>query len=274
MLRPRLRPPAILALAHEDRRRLPVRIVPSARLEAAVAPAEDDLVAFEEPEPEQRQDVAGRRLLDAPRLGRHRPPVGGGRHELRDEVGDPGRARVRQDGGPDALARRDEDARDEAGHRAAVAGEHPLPVPAEAEPQSVPAGPALVVVDRLHRPHLLDRGTGEHRFVRIGEERRPATEVAHRPPELAGRDPRAGLYGRLLPHALDVRLDEVSGRSRLLGVEARPRQPERTEQPLLDILRVRPARHPLDDYSEQREREVRVVEAPAGRQMAEPYLGE
>src|SRR5262249_16611841 len=65
--------PAVVALAAEDRRNVPVRGVAELRLEPPFAPAEDDLVALHEPAAEERHDVVRRRVLDLPGLRRDRP---------------------------------------------------------------------------------------------------------------------------------------------------------------------------------------------------------
>ena len=156
--------------------------------------------------------------------------------------------------------------RDEAGHRAAVAGEDPVAVAAQPEAEPVARQPALVVGDRLHRPHLLGARRGEHGLVGIGEERAPAADVAGRPPQLARRRPGAGLHADRVPDAVGVRLREVALRCRRLRLEAHPRQADRLEQPLADVVLVRQARDALDDDAEQREREIGVVEPGAGRQ--------
>ena len=216
--------------------------------------------------PSSGSTSAGRRLLDVPRLRRNRPCLDGARDEREHEVLDRGLARVGQNRRADLVLGRDQHARDEAGHRAAVSGEDPLTVTPQPEAEPVAAGPANVVVDRLHRPHLLDGRLREHRLVRLGEESGPAAEVAHRTPHLTGRDPAAGLDGGLDDGALDVLLHEVAGGRRRLGLEADPTEPERIEQPRPHVVRVRHPGGPLDDDSEQREREVGVVEARAGRQ--------
>jgi len=64
----------------------------------------------------------------------------------------------------------------------------------------------------------------------------------------------------------DVRLHEIALCRPRIGIEARARQADRLKQPLLDVVPVRDAADALDDDAEEREREVRVVEACAGRQ--------
>ena len=166
----------------------------------------------------------------------------------------------------DLLRRREAERRDEAGHRATVAGEDPVAVAAQPEPEPVARQPALVVVDRLHRPHLLGARGGKHGLVGIREERAPAADVAGRRPQLARRRPGAGLHADRVPDAVGVRLREVALRCRRLRLEAHPRQADRLEQALADVVLVRQARDALDDDAEQREREVGVVEPGAGRQ--------
>ena len=120
-----------------------------------------------------------------------------------------------------------------------------------------------MVVDRLHRPHLLGTRGGEHRLVGIGEEGAPAADVAHRPPELPRGRPRAGLHADRVPDAVGVRLREVALGGRRLRLEAHPFQSDRLEQPLADVVLVGHTRDALDDDAEERVREVGVVEPGA-----------
>ena len=146
-----------------------------------------------------------------------------------------------------------------------MAGEDPVAVAVQPQAESIARQPALVVGDHLHRPHLLGARGGKHRLVRIREERAPAADVAGRRPQLARRRPGAGLHADRVPDAVRVRLREVALRCRRLRLEAHPRQSDRLEQALADVVPVRHARDALDDDAEQREREVGVVEPGAGR---------
>ena len=173
----------------------------------------------------------------------------------------------------DLVLRREDELRDEAGHRAAVAREDPVAVAGEPEAEPVARQPALVVGDRLHGAHLLGARRREDRLVGIGEERAPAADVGGRPPQLSRRRPGARLDADRLPDAVGVRLREVSLRRRLLRLEAHAREADRLEQPLADVVLVRQPGHALDDDAEQREGEVRVVE-PRARREHELCLGE
>ena len=136
------------------------------------------------------------------------------------------------------------------------------------KPQAEPVArqPALVLGDHLHGAHLLGARLREDRLVGIGEERAPAAEIADRPPQLPGRGPRAGLDVDRLPDAVGVRLRDVALRRRGLRLEAsrasgRPaRTGARGRSPCTATPETRSTTMP-----EQREREVGVVEAGAGR---------
>ena len=135
----------------------------------------------------------------------------------------------------------------------------------ELEPETPPDRPALVVDHRPHVRHLVQLAAGEHAVGAGGEEGAPAREVLRSTRACrARRHRRVGLG--LEPDGVRVRLDEVAQGRRDRRRRRRPGEPERVENALLQRLLPACRRAARDDLAEQREREVRVVPPPAGRE--------
>ena len=268
LLRPRDRAPAVVRLLLEDRRRL-------------ASPRRPDSA------PRASRRASGRRA--APASMNQMPSSGttssGGGSPTRHGSGATGHssivvptssipsslrsrlALVRQRRGRDLVLRREGEHRDEAGHRAAVAGEDPVAVAAQAETEPV-AGRASARGRRSPAPCASPRRSSSRARTRrdprgthpSGRGRRPCPTAGPPPPTRPSRR-RSRPRRRRRTAARDSPV--AAGGCRL---EAHARQPDRLEQPLAHVVLVRHPRDALDDDAEQREREVGVVEARAGRE--------
>ncbi len=147
-----------------------------------------------------------------------------------------------------------------------VAREEPVLHPIEREAEPVAEPPLGQVDHRLEGPHLRDRLRREHGRIGVGDEGRPAAEVAWGTPELGGRSDGVPDDHRLFLRDVRVRRDEIAPRHGILCSPRRPGHPQRAQHPLVEVSLGRLSRDAGDDLPEKREREVRVVPVGAGRE--------
>ena len=160
----------------------------------------------------------------------------------------------------------DEDRREKARHGAAMADKHTVAAPAELETESPADAPGRFLGHRLHACHEVERRLWEHGIVASCEEAAPARELGRRRPEPSCRPERLGHLGiGLDAGGISVGMNVVRARLRLVGSQARSRQPERIEDSALEHVCVGRAAAAHHDLAEQRKDEIRVVPRLAGR---------
>ena len=116
---------------------------------------------------------------------------------------------------PTPSARRTRRPGEEARHRAAVPGQHPLPDALQVEAQPVGAAPAVDVGHDQRPAHLLDRVGAEHLGHRVGDEAGVAAQVGDGAPQPAEGGGGAQVEPRLERDGAGVRVHEVArGRGR------------------------------------------------------------
>ena len=159
--------------------------------------------------------AAARPRRAAARPAARRPPQWAARRSRRPR----GRARaspvqhrpgVRQHGRADPRLPVDDETREVARHRAAVADEQVLTGAIELESRAPPERPALVVDHHPDVRHLLERRRLQHAIVTCGQERPPARKIAGRRPEPPERAGAAQIGIALEPDRVRIRLDEVA----------------------------------------------------------------
>ena len=231
----------------------------------AVLPREHELVALGPPAAKERSDLGGRRRLGPPGLDVGRPELERRSRQLEDDV-DRRRARagVRQDSGARLRLAVQVQARQEPGHRAAVAAEDPPLVVHELDAEAPADRPVVRVEHHLRRPELVRRRLVENALCALGQHDGPPRQVADRRPQLPHGGDAMERCVRLAVGGARVLVDEVSGGARRLLVPGRPGEVERSEDPAVDVVRVGLAAQPGDDLAQHAVGEVRVVVRAGG----------